>query len=201
MNGLLYDACARLADRKGLAELRRRAVAGLGGRVLEVGAGTGLNLPHYRRAERVVAVEPDRGMATRLRRRAARAPVPVQLVEARAEELPFPDGTFDHVVLTLVLCSVADPARALEEARRVLRPGGSVTFVEHVRGQGRLGRWQDRLTPLHRRLAGNCHLNRATAAAVASAGFRVDWIEQIAVPGGHPLVRPGVHGRATRTSS
>lgn len=201
MNALLYDACARVGDRKGFAAIRRRAVAELGGDVLEVGAGTGLNLAHYGMAERVVAVEPDRGMAARLRARAARAPVAVEVVEARAEELPFRDACFDHVVLTLVLCSVRDPARALDEAHRVLRPGGSLAFVEHVRAEGRLGRWQDRLTPLHRRVAGNCHLNRATAEAIVRAGFRVDRIEQIAVPGAHPLVRPGIYGRATRISS
>lgn len=201
MNARVYDLVARIGERKGFAALRRRLVADLDGDVLEVGAGTGLMLAHYRRAARVVALEPDAGMAERLRERAAEASVPVEVVEGRAEELPFPGGSFDHVVAGLVLCSVEDLERVLAEIRRVLRADGSLALLEHVRGGGRVARWQNRLTPLQRRLADGCHLNRDTAAAIAAAGFATDELERFALPAAPPWARPGLYGRATRISS
>ncbi len=201
MNPRLYDLGVGFCERRGLAELRRRLVADLRGDVLEIGAGTGLNLPHYRRADRVVATEPDAALARRLRERAVDAAVPVEVVETPAESLPFPDDTFDHAVVTLVLCSVTDVGSALGEIRRVLRPGGAFVFLEHVRGDGRVERWQDRLTPLHRRLAGGCHLNRDSAAAIEQGGFELRELERVAVPGAHPLARPGIQGRAIKISS
>jgi SAM-dependent methyltransferase len=176
-------------------------VGDLEGEILELGAGTGLNLPHYRRAARVVALEPDPGMAGRLRERAASATVPVEVVEGRAEELPFPDASFDHVVSALVLCSVTDVERTLAELRRVLRPGGSLAVVEHVRGEGGVGRWQDRLTPLQRRISDGCHLNRRTGPALAAAGFDVSDLVRFDLPGALALLRPGLYGRAIRISS
>jgi ubiquinone/menaquinone biosynthesis C-methylase UbiE len=194
-----YDFLSGALDRKGFGERRDRLVAELEGDVLEVGAGTGLNIARYRRASRVVALEPDETYARRLRRRAAAASVPVEVVGGRAESLPFPDGSFDHVVTSLSLCSVTDLDQALGEIRRVLRPGGSLRFLEHVRGMGRVATWQDRLTPLQRRVADGCHLNRDTERAIVRAGFRVDELEHFELPAGHPLVKPSVQGIAART--
>jgi ubiquinone/menaquinone biosynthesis C-methylase UbiE len=149
----------------------------------------------------VVAIEPDARYARRLERRATEAHVPVEVVRGRAEAIPFPDGSFDHAVATLVLCSVENLDGALAEIRRVLRPGGSLVFLEHVRGEGRTARWQDRLTPIQRRVADNCHLNRDTPAAIERAGFRVDELERFSFPGGHRLTRPAVQGVAIKTSS
>jgi ubiquinone/menaquinone biosynthesis C-methylase UbiE len=169
--------------------------------VVEIGSGTGASLPYYERASRVVAVEPDTSMAKRLSGRLQEAKVPVEVVSARAQTLPFPDQSFDAAVAAFVLCSVEDQSAVLAEARRILRPGGKLVLLEHVRGEGRVARWQDRLTPLHRKLAGNCHLNRDTRAAVAAAGFDTAGIERTELPGTHALVRPGVQGVAIRTSS
>jgi SAM-dependent methyltransferase len=169
--------------------------------VLEIGSGTGASLPYYERATRVVAVEPDASMAKRLPARIEDAKVPIEVVTAGAEALPFPDETFDAAVAAFVLCSVDDQGEVLAEARRVLRPGGKLVLLEHVVGDGRTARWQERLTPLHRKLAGNCHLNRDTRAAVARAGFDTERVEGTHLPGTHALVRPGIQGVAIKTSS
>jgi ubiquinone/menaquinone biosynthesis C-methylase UbiE len=199
--GWVYDLLAGRAERQGLGERRRLLLGELEGAVVEIGSGTGASLPHYARASRVVAIEPDESMAKRLPAKIAEAQVPVDVVRARAEDLPFPDESFDAAVAAFVLCSVEDPQAVLAEARRVLRPGGKLVLLEHVRGEGRVGRWQDRLTPLHRRMAGNCHLNRHTGDTVRAAGFDVSGIEGTQLPGTHVLVRPGIQGVATKTSS
>ena len=201
MIGWLYDLLGRSQERGELGQIRRSLLAGLEGDVLEVGAGTGANLPHYRHATRVVAVEPDPSMAKRIGPKAAHASVPVEVVDAGVERLPLPDGSFDAAVSTFVLCSVAEPATALAEVRRVLRPGGTLVVLEHVAGDGKLRRWQERLTPVHRRIAGNCHLARDTRAALADAGFDVSAVEAVRIPGSHPLVRSGLQGRAIKISS
>ena len=197
----LYDRMLAATEEAGLREQRRALVSQARGRVLEVGAGTGLNLPYYERTARVVAVEPDEGMADRLPARIAEAKVPVEVVAASAESLPFEDGRFDAAVLTFVLCSIPEPVEALREIRRVLRPGGRLVVLEHVRGDGRVGRWQDRLTPLQRKLAGNCHLNRETLDAIGAAGFDAVEVARTMLPGTHALVRPGIQGVAIKTSS
>jgi ubiquinone/menaquinone biosynthesis C-methylase UbiE len=199
--GWLYDLAGRKAEKGKLGQRRHELLSGLEGEVLEIGAGTGLNLPHYERATRIVAVEPDASMASRLRKRASEKHGAVEIVSGSAESLPFPDASFDTVVVTFVLCSVQDPAAALAEIRRVLVPGGRLVLLEHVRGAEKLARWQNRLTPLHRRLAGNCHLNRDTKAAVAGAGFDATAVHETRIPGGHPLVRSGIQGVAIKTSS
>jgi ubiquinone/menaquinone biosynthesis C-methylase UbiE len=199
--GWLYDLAGRRVERSELGERRHALVAELEGDVLEIGAGTGLNLQHYERASRVVAVEPDPSMAGRLRKRAPEAAVPVEVVAGTAESLPFEDESFETVVVTFVLCSVEDPPAALAEVRRVLAPGGRLVLLEHVRGEGRLARWQDRLTPLHRKVAGNCNLNRRTRDEVAGAGFDVASLRAVRIPGSHPLVRSGLQGVAIKTSS
>jgi ubiquinone/menaquinone biosynthesis C-methylase UbiE len=201
MIGWLYDLASRKVEKGELGRRRHELLSGLEGEVLEVGAGTGLNLPHYEKATRVVAVEPDASMAKRLRKRAPEAHPSVEIVSGSAESLPFPDGAFDTVVVTFVLCSVPDPTASLAEIGRVLAPRGQLVLLEHVRGGEKLARWQDRLTPLHRRLAGNCHLNRKTKAAVAAAGFDATAIHDTRIPGSHPLVRSGIQGVAIKTSS
>jgi ubiquinone/menaquinone biosynthesis C-methylase UbiE len=199
--GWVYDLLSRNQERGDLGALRRTLLSDLEGEVLEIGAGTGANLPHYRRASRVVALEPDPSMAKRIPTKAARATVPVEIVSGDVEALPFPDASFDVAVSTFVLCSVANPDGAFAELRRVLRPAGKLAVLEHVRGEHSIRRWQERLTPLHRRLAGNCHLARDTRNALASAGFDVARVESVRIPGGHALVRPGIQGLATRISS
>jgi ubiquinone/menaquinone biosynthesis C-methylase UbiE len=199
--GWLYDFMARRAEAGGLGELRHSLLGDLEGDVLEIGAGTGASLPHYERAARVVALEPDPSMAKRLPERVAAARVPVEVVAGSAEDVPYPDESFDAVVSTFMLCSVADPPAVLAEAHRVLRPDGKLVLLEHVRGEGRTARWQERLTPLHRRIAGNCHLNRDTRALVAGARFDTTLVERADLPGTHALVRSGIQGVAIKTSS
>ena len=201
MIGWLYDLVSRGSEGKGIGELRRRLLASLEGEVVEIGAGTGLNLPYYERARRVVALEPSASMAKQLRKRIAEARVPVELAVGTAEALPFEDDSFDAAVVTFVLCSVREPAAALAEIRRVLRPGGQLVLLEHVRGEGRVARWQDALTPLSRRLSGNCHLNRDTLAAVRAAGFDGEGLQRTKLPGTPALYRPAVQGVATKISS
>jgi ubiquinone/menaquinone biosynthesis C-methylase UbiE len=183
-----------------LGERRAALLACLGGQVLELGAGTGANLPHYRDADRVTAAEPDPAMRRRLTGKLGQAAVPVRVVADPAESLGYPAASFDAVVSTCVLCSVTDPDRALREVRRVLRRDGQLLLIEHVRGPGRLGRWQDRLAPLWSRWAVGCHPNRDTEAALRAAGFAIlrretfepfprwtltrPWLEAVAVPAG-----------------
>ncbi len=176
--------------------MRREVIGQARGVVLEVGAGSGLNFALYvpKQVERVEAIEPDATMLRYAEARRAAAPVPITLTQAPAEALPFADETFDSVAATLVFCSVADPMQALREVRRVLKPGGALLLQEHVRAKGAFaGRVQDMVTPFTARLAGGCHWNRDTAAAVAGAGFQVTSLRQ--VRGG---LQPGVILRATR---
>lgn len=167
----LYDALSAVVDRFGLAQWRRWLAHGAHGRTLEVGCGTGRNLPLYGPTARVVGLDPSLEALRRGRRRAPRTP----LVAGSAEALPFRDAAFDTLVCSLVLCSVPDAARSLSEARRVLARGGQLRLLEHVRStRPWRARWQDRLQPLWTRLAGGCHPNRDTEAAVDRAGFVVD---------------------------
>lgn len=162
-----------------LAERRARLLNHLFGVVLDVGAGTGANLAHFRRAEPVIATEPDPRMRRPLAAKLPRAPVPARLLDAPAESLPQADASVDAVVFTCVLCTVADMDRALTEAKRVLKPTGQLVLLEHVRGTGRLARWQDRITPIWARLMGGCHPNRDIAAAIRNAGFTVEHAEHL----------------------
>ena len=162
-----------------LVPLREHLIALAAGRILEVGIGSGLNLPFYRRdIEGVIGVDPSPELLARARRNAAWTHFPVQLLEGRAEALPVEDGAVDSVVMTWTLCSVDDPLRALAEIRRALRPGGSLIFIEHGRApEPRIQRWQDRLNPCWSRFAGGCNLNRPVDALLRSAGLRLVGLE------------------------
>ena len=179
---------------------RRRVAGGATGRVLEIGVGTGLNLPFYRmeRIERLVGLEPDPHMRRRAAARARRLGIPMELVDAPAEDMPFEDQSFDTAVATHVFCSVSDPERALREVFRVLRPGGTFRFLEHVRAADeRAARWQDRLTPVWRFVAAGCHPNRRTTEVVEAAGFVFEVLERFDLPAGGP-VKPQAFGVARR---
>ena len=192
----LYDRLGGVAERGWLGDRRARLLVGASGQVLEIGGGTGANLPHYRRAGRVVVAEPDPYMREKLRRKLGTAPVPVDVSEAGAESLPFPDGSFDAVVSTLVLCTVPDQGAALAEVRRVLRPGGRLLFIEHVRAEGYAARVQDGILPVWRRLLAGCHPNRDTPRSIREAGFEIGALETFLPPGPLTGLVPHVQGEA-----
>jgi SAM-dependent methyltransferase len=176
----LYTRLSVQMEAHGNTENRVELLAGLSGRVIEVGAGNGLNFAHYpAEVTEVVAVEPEAYLRTRAEAAAASAPVPVTVVDGTADELPAGVGDFDAAVTSLVLCSVPDPAHALAEVRRVVRPGGELRFFEHVRSNGaRLAAWQDRMNPLWRRVGGGCNANRDTQATISAAGFDIDHVRR-----------------------
>ena len=193
----LYDLMGASMERRWMGGRRRRLLAGARGAVLEIGGGTGANLPHYRNVDRVIVAEPDPFMRKRLDQKLADVCVPVEVSTAGAETLPFPDGSFDTVVSTLVLCTVPDQEVALDEVRRVLRPGGRLLFIEHVRAAGSTARWQDRIEPLWGRLLGGCHPNRDTVAAIEEAGFEIETFESFHPPVFLSSLTPHVQGSAT----
>ena len=170
----LYDAVMGAAERGRLAAWRQELVAPVHGLAVEIGAGTGLNFRHYSPAPTVVATEPDLGMLQRARERARNSSARVFVIAADAHALPFRDGTFDAAVVGLAMCTIPDPAHALEELRRVLGPHGELHALEHVRLENPLvGRLQDALTPVWRRVAGGCRLNERSVETVREAGFRI----------------------------
>ncbi|MBM0227505.1 MULTISPECIES: methyltransferase domain-containing protein [Micromonospora] len=190
-------------DRAGAAEHRHRLVAGLTGRVVEVGAGNGRMFPHYPpTVTEVLAVEPEPRLRAAAHAAAAAAPVPVTVLAGLAEALPAADAAADAVVLSLVLCPVPDQAVALREARRVLRPGGQLRFYEHVVAQTpglrRAQRWAD--VTIWPALCGGCHTGRDTVGAIAAAGFTVVELDRFRFPPtGIPMpASPHVLGTAVR---
>lgn len=194
----LYDRLTARVEDAGLRAHRERLLARAKGRVLEIGAGTGANLPFYRDdVETITLAEPEAPMARRLARRIREQPRTVNLVQAPAEQLPLADAQFDTVVSTLVLCTVIDQARVLREIRRVLMPHGRLLFIEHVRSdEARLASWQDRLNGFNRVVAHGCNCNRATLDAIAAAGFTIAALERHEMPKAPPFLRPLVIGTA-----
>jgi ubiquinone/menaquinone biosynthesis C-methylase UbiE len=197
----LYARMSRSADRSGVAEHRAELLAGVAGRVVEVGAGNGLNFAHYPpEVTEVVAVEPEPFLRARAAEAAATARVPVTVVEGVADRLPAEDGAFDAAVASLVLCSVPDQATALAELRRVLRPGGELRFYEHVVAHepraARVQRWLDD-SGVWPRLMGGCHGARDTGAAIERAGFAIERCRRFPFGPG-PLATPHLVGLARR---
>jgi ubiquinone/menaquinone biosynthesis C-methylase UbiE len=193
----MYDRMTAGTEKAGLAERRHALLAEASGRVLEIGAGTGSNIQHYpATVEEIVFTEPEEPMAKRLEDKLAASERRGSVVRAPAEQLPFEDDAFDTVVATLVLCTVGDPARALAEIDRVLRPGGKFLFIEHVRAEDPgLARWQDRIAPFWRRCGHGCNCNRPTHTLIRGTFDSVE-LEKDRLPKAPPIVRPLVIGRA-----
>lgn len=195
----VYAPLAAAAEKAYLGDLRERVVADAEGTVIEIGAGTGLNLGHYRKADRVVLAEPSAPMRRRLRRAVEASDTPVTVVDAPAGELPYPDALFDTAVSTLVLCTVPDLPTTLAELRRVLKPGGELRFLEHVRARDAgLVRWQERVDPLWSWVNVGCHVTRDIAASIVDAGFEIDEIERFDAPEPIPVVKPHILGMGRR---
>ena len=195
---MTYDKQIARAEEAGLRDMRKRLLAGAKGRVLEIGSGTGLNLPWYGpEVESLTMTEPSTPMVRRLERRlTGLGPAATVLLRAPAEDLPFESATFDVAVSTLVLCGVDDQPRALRELRRVLRPGGTLLFLEHVRADdAKRARQQDRMNWLNR-IVVRCDCNRPTLDTIRQAGFTVTTVEHTALPKAPPFVRPTVIGTA-----
>jgi ubiquinone/menaquinone biosynthesis C-methylase UbiE len=207
-NAAIYEPFLALGERRGAAARRAELLGDLAGRVLEIGAGTGLNLPHYPASvTELVLTEPDAGMVARLRRRVARrpdaagtGPAAVRVVAAPAESLWFADGAFDAVVSTMVLCTVTDPEAALAEATRVLRPGGRLVLLEHVLAPDapRLARRQHRLAGPWAAFAAGCRCDQDTTALLAAAGYDVRGLHAADWRGMPRIVRPLVVGSLER---
>ncbi|MDT0275371.1 class I SAM-dependent methyltransferase [Blastococcus goldschmidtiae] len=199
----LWARMAPAIERSGAAQHRDRLLTGIGGRVVEPGAGTGANFAHYPpEVTEVLAVEPERHLRGVAAQAARTARVPVTVVDGTAEDIPAGDGTFDAAVVSLVLCSVPDQAAALRELRRVLRPGGRLYFWEHVRAERRgSARVQDLLDrTVWPTVGGGCHTGRDTAAEIAAAGFTIERVERFRFPDGRvPMpTAPQVLGTALR---
>jgi ubiquinone/menaquinone biosynthesis C-methylase UbiE len=193
-----YDRFSKGSEEAGLAEMRRKLIAGASGDVLEIGGGTGANLDYYGAGvESLTITEPEPPMLKRLERKAREQNSPATVLRAPAEDLPFEDSSFDTVVSTLVLCGVDDQPRAVRELRRVLRPGGRLIFLEHVRSDDpRVAKMQHRMNPVNRFMV-CCDCNRPTLDTICSAGFEVTELEQTELPKAPPFVRPLIVGTAT----
>jgi ubiquinone/menaquinone biosynthesis C-methylase UbiE len=188
-NQILPRIIDTVMSRREFARIRSRVCAGLDGDVLEVGFGSGLNVPYYPSAvARVRAVDPATVGRRLAARRIAASQVPVEYIGLDGQSLQIEPGSVDHVLMTWTLCTIPDVQRALAEVYRVLRPGGSLHFVEHgLSPDPRVARWQDRLTPLQRRLAGGCHLNRPIGQLVADSGLELTQMENYCVTGPKPF--------------
>lgn len=172
----IYDTVLGPTERLGVRDQRRRLMDGLGGRVVEIGAGTGLNVSLYpSSADEIHAVEPDQHMVDRLVKKAGDSPVPLFLYRGDAHSLPFSDGVFDAAIITFALCTIPDPERALDEAHRVVRSGGTLRFLEHIRSpSARTARLQDRINTLWGKVSGGCRLNQPTVEILEATHWEVD---------------------------
>lgn len=196
----IYDRGLKATEEAGLRETRRELLSEASGRTIDIGAGTGVNIGLFGAAvDDLVLVEPDPHMARRLRRRLECSGRAAEVAEASAERLPFADASFDTAVFTLVLCTVPDPGAALAEAARVLRPGGRMLFIEHVRsGDPETARWQDRLERPWRLFANGCHCNRDTVAAIEASALQLETVVEGRLPKALPIVKPLARGAALR---
>jgi ubiquinone/menaquinone biosynthesis C-methylase UbiE len=193
-----YDRGLKGAEEAGLREIRRETLAAASGRTVDLGAGTGANIELYPKAvTELIMAEPDPHMLKELRKKVGGGGVGTEIVEAPAETLPFADSSVDTAVFTLVLCTVPDPAAALREAARILKPSGKLLFLEHVRAKDAgLARWQDRLERPWRFIGDGCHCNRDTVATIEASPLTLETVEHGRLPKAPPLVRPLVFGRA-----
>ena len=182
---------------------RQEALAEAGGEALEIGFGTGLNLPHYPPGvTRLTAIDVADLLPARTGQRVSAAPFPVERVRLTAERLPFPDGRFDCVVSTWTLCSIPDALAALREVRRVLQPGGRFVFLEHGQSDDpRVARWQDRLNPIQRRMGCGCNLNRPIDALIRDAGFAITRLDRYVIEGEPSLMASMYRGTASPSAS
>lgn len=197
-----YPTMMGRVERNGQAALRRDQLAAARGRVLEIGAGSGLSVPHYPSTiDELVLLEPNRAFRDRLAGVADQSSVPTSIVDGDAHALPFPDASFDTVTASLVFCSIDDPGPVLAEVHRVLKPGGRFLFHEHVRGEGVRGVVQDLLTPLQRRLADGCHANRDFEALLAASPLEVRTVVHERMPTAIPTIVPLVIGTAERVDA
>lgn len=197
----IYDRMLRRSQNAGLAEMRREALREARGEVLEIGAGTGLNLAAYPREgiTRLVLTEPSEAMSRHIDAKRELAPVVPEVVAARGEKLPFPDASFDTVVGTLVLCEPKDPAAVVAEIARVLKPGGRYLFLEHVRSDDpKLARSQDRWAPAWRAASGGCNCNRSTLATIDAGGLDIERKRIGTFPKTPKITRPLLSGSAIR---
>jgi ubiquinone/menaquinone biosynthesis C-methylase UbiE len=194
----MYEQVIKSSEDAGLRAERRQLLVGAEGATIEIGAGTGLNVPLYPdHVTRLVLTEPDRYMRARLTRRVAEAHPAGEVVDAPAEQLPFADASFDTAVATLVLCSVGDQRNALQEIARVLKPGGKLLFLEHVRSEDeKVARFQDRIRPVCNLFG--CNPNRSTLAAIESSVFTVEDVRHAEVPRAPKFERPMIVGTARR---
>ena len=193
----LYDSFFKAVEEAGLRDMRRDLVAQASGRTIDIGAGTGANLELYPPEVDLAMVEPDPHMAKQLRRKLAESGRTVEFAEAGAEDLPFEDASFDTAVFTLVLCTVPDPRATLSEVARVLKPGGRMLFLEHVRSRHPgLARWQDRLEKPWRFVGDGCRCNRDTVAAIEASPLRLEQVEHDRLPKAPPITRPLARGVA-----
>jgi ubiquinone/menaquinone biosynthesis C-methylase UbiE len=183
-----------------LTNLREKMIPAARGVVLEVGIGSGLNLPFYTSAvTKLYGLEPSAELLTKARTRSSGLPFPIEWLNTAAELIHLPDSSVDTVVVTWALCSMQDPAAALSEMNRVLRPDGRLIFIEHgLSPDVRVQSWQNRLTPVWRRLAGGCHLNRKMDDLIRSAGFSIATLEADYIPGPRPVTYTYA-GTGTRT--
>jgi SAM-dependent methyltransferase len=195
---ILYDPVLWVGERRGVRALRQDILRQARGCTVEIGSGTGLNLPHYPHAlDELILAEPDPGMRSRLEKRLGRSGRQARVVDAPAQRLPFADGSVDTVVSTFVLCTVDAPDLVLREIARVLRPAGQLLFIEHVRSESPgLARWQDRLAGPWRRFGRGCRCNRTTAESIAGCGFVLDDLHRGSWRAMPPIVRPLIAGRA-----
>ncbi|WP_312871577.1 class I SAM-dependent methyltransferase [Amycolatopsis acididurans] len=196
----LYPRIAAAGEAAGAAEHRDELLAGVTGRVIEVGSGHGINFAHYpETVTEVVAIEPEPSLRARAEEAAREAPVPVTVIEGTAEQLPGEDEAFDVAVTSLVLCSVRDADAALREVRRVLRPGGELRFYEHIRaGQPGFVRYQKIVNVVWPLIAGGCQLVRATDVSISAAGFTVEKSRYFRFPAPGVPASPHVLGLARR---